>query len=426
MLKNLMAPKLSGNRKRIVILGCGWAGYSLARNLNKNLYDVTVVSPRNHFLFTPLLSTTTVGTLEFRNVVESIRRVKDVSYIKASCETINSEKNEINCENDKMAENKIKVPYDKLVIACGSTSNTFGIKGAEENSYFLKQLNHARRIRNRLCELFELSSLPNVSEMKKKELLTFVIVGAGPANIEFAAELHDFLVKDAPKLYPGFERYLSIHIIEVGKTILGMFDKKLQNYTINLIKNRNIKIHYETVVKSVQKDSITLSSGKTMKTGIIIWSTGNKMIPFINNLPFKKEQRSKRLATDEFNRVLNSDGMALKNIYALGDCAINPNSPLPPTAQVAQQQSNWLVNALNKQIEPCLYSPFEYSHKGTMAYVGGHSALVDTNYIRMKGFPGWLFWNSVYFSKQFSLKNKVSVPMYWGINRAMGRNMCQF
>ncbi|MES1921924.1 hypothetical protein MHBO_003452 [Bonamia ostreae] len=150
------------------------------------------------------------------------------------------------------------------------------------------------------------------------------------------------------------------------------------------------------------------------------------MIPFIEKLDFKKNERNKSLMINDKNNVMSKDGKSYTNIFALGDCAFNPNSPLPPTAQVAQQQAYWLCKEMNKMKNRKDFEPFKYVHKGTMAYIGGKDALVDTKYGSFSGISGWLFWNSVYLSKQFSLKNKISVPVHWGINHLLGRNMCQF
>ena len=165
---------LRGGKEKIVILGAGWGGFRLAKDLDKNQFDVTVVSPRNHFLFTPLLPSTSVGTLEFRCVQEPVRTITGVHYHQANAKKINFETQEISCTDvyshyqkgkpltDKREIN-FNVPYDKLVIAVGTKSNTFGTPGIlsqeeerigttgtnKHNVFFLKQLEHSRSIRNR-------------------------------------------------------------------------------------------------------------------------------------------------------------------------------------------------------------------------------------------------------------------------------------
>ena len=163
-----------GNKERVVILGAGWGGFRLAKDLDKNQFDVTVVSPRNHFLFTPLLPSTSVGTLEFRCVQEPVRTITGVHYHQANAKAINFETQEISCADvyshyqkgkplTEKREINFVVPYDKLVIAVGTKSNTFGTPGIlsqeeerigttgtnKHNVFFLKQLEHSRSIRNR-------------------------------------------------------------------------------------------------------------------------------------------------------------------------------------------------------------------------------------------------------------------------------------
>ena len=167
-------PGLGGSKEKVVILGSGWGGFRAAKDLDKNQYDVTVVSPRNHFLFTPLLPSTSVGTLEFRCVQEPVRTISGVHYHQANAKKIDFDSQEISCcdvyshyqKGKPLTEKReinFTVPYDKLIIAVGTKSNTFGTPGIlsqeeervgttgtnKHNVFFLKQLEHSRSIRNR-------------------------------------------------------------------------------------------------------------------------------------------------------------------------------------------------------------------------------------------------------------------------------------
>ena len=165
---------LAGKQERIVILGAGWGGFRVAKDLDKCQFDVTIISPRNHFLFTPLLPSTSVGTLEFRCVQEPVRTITGVHYHQAQAKGIDFDLQEIACcdvyshyQKGKPLTDKreisFTVPYDKLIIAVGTKSNTFGVPGLisqeeervgtsgtnKSNVFFLKQLEHSRAIRNR-------------------------------------------------------------------------------------------------------------------------------------------------------------------------------------------------------------------------------------------------------------------------------------
>ncbi len=186
----------SGKRKKLVILGTGWASYSVLKSVNKNLYDVIVVSPRNHFLFTPLLASTTVGTLEFRSIIEPIRNVgfRQTDHFHLSeAVGIDVEKKELYCRSVLKPELTYNIDYDKLVVGVGAVSNTFGIPGVSEHAFFLKEVQDARAIRNRILNNFELALHPSISQEERRRLLHIIIVGGGPTGVEFGAELYDFV-----------------------------------------------------------------------------------------------------------------------------------------------------------------------------------------------------------------------------------------
>ena len=190
-------------RPKIVVLGTGWAACSFLRKLHTDKYHVTVVSPRNHFLYTPLLCGTTVGTVEPRSIIEPIRTLlnrsnaSDVTYIQASASAINPTTQSITCkttaEEAACSHTDIRsfdLPYDHLIVAVGCQPTTFGTPGVLENGFFLKELGDAQKIRNRISDLLETASLPGTDLATKKRLLHFCVVGGGPTGIEFAAELH--------------------------------------------------------------------------------------------------------------------------------------------------------------------------------------------------------------------------------------------
>lgn len=222
-------------RKRLVILGTGWAGYSVMKNINKKLYDVIVVSPRNHFLFTPLLNSTTVGTLEFRSIIEPIRNTKfrdDHHFQLSRAIALKPEENCLVCKA-ALTEQEYKLIYDELVIAVGCTSNTFGIPGVTENTFFLKEISDARRVRDKIISNFELSLYPDITKEEREKLLHFVIVGGGPTGVEFGAELHDFITRDVTRLYSGEKSSVKVTLSMFFILYSFLFENKCFE-TINL------------------------------------------------------------------------------------------------------------------------------------------------------------------------------------------------
>lgn len=187
------AMKEQKHKPKLVILGTGWGSVALLKYLYAGEYHVTVVSPENHFLFTPMLPSATVGTLELRSLVEPVRRIVqriNGHFIKASAEDVDfSEKLvEISSTGANGEKEHFYLPYDKLVIGVGATTNPHGVKGLE-NCHFLKGIGDARKIRNAVIHNLELACLPTTTDAERRRLLSFVISGGGPTGVEFAAEL---------------------------------------------------------------------------------------------------------------------------------------------------------------------------------------------------------------------------------------------
>ena len=181
----------AGNR--VVVLGSGWGGFQLALNMNKNV-NMTVVSPNNHFVFTPLLPSASVGTLECRCIQEPIRTILGPkgTFVHAWAKSLDTENKLVHCES--VHHDTFTVEYDQLVIAVGVQTNTFGIESIQHDAtqgiFFLKQLAHARAIRTHIIDSFEKAAIPTVSPAERQRLLSFLVVGGGPTSCEFTSELH--------------------------------------------------------------------------------------------------------------------------------------------------------------------------------------------------------------------------------------------
>ncbi|ONK65962.1 uncharacterized protein A4U43_C06F2770 [Asparagus officinalis] len=317
-------------RKKVVILGTGWAGTSFLKNLDSSLYDVQVVSPRNYFAFTPLLPSVTCGTVEARSIVEPIRKIikkkgGEVKFWEAECFKIDPANKKVHCRSEigtnLDGNGEFQVEYDYLVVALGARANTFNTPGVMEHCHFLKEVEDAQKIRRSVMDCFEKASLPNLDDEQRKKNLHFVIVGGGPTGVEFAAELHDFVTEDLSKLYPTVCKLVKISVVEASEHILTMFDKRITNFAEEKFGRDGIDVKTGVKVVKVSDNAIHMISRSTGETsepyGMAVWSTGIGTRPVI--LDFMKQigQADRRvLATDEWLRVRGCDG-----VYALGDCA---------------------------------------------------------------------------------------------------------
>ncbi len=242
-------------KKKLVILGSGWGALSVLNHLTPGQFDVTVVSPRNYFLFTPLLPSVTVGTVESRSIVEPIRKLirkrhknAPIDFLEAECVGIDHAHKHVKCEDKSAIVGEVSawdLPYDILVVAVGAGSNTWGTPGVEKYCHFLKEISDAQAIRNDIIDLVETASIPGQSEAELQRLLHFVVVGGGPTGVEFAAEVQDFLREDLSKIYPHIQGKVKVTLVQSRDHILNTYDQTISQYTekqfhsdsINLITN---------------------------------------------------------------------------------------------------------------------------------------------------------------------------------------------
>lgn len=411
----------TAGKRRLVILGGGFGGYRLALGLSERYFETTIVSPKNHFLFTPLLASTTVGTLEFRSIIEPIRGVRDgTTFLQAGADSIDFDRRVITCTSEFGPGARFELAFDDVVIAVGATTNTFGVPGVEDHGYFLKELSHARALRNAIVKSIEHAALPGIPDDLRRRLLHFVVVGGGPTGVEFAGELFDYMRRDVKHLAPDVVRDVRITLIEGSRSLLSSFDSDLSAYTRKTFAARGIEVRTETVVRAVRAHELELSDGSRVPFGVLVWAAGVAQTPLVQGLSFAKD-RFGRLLTDPFLRLPGHE-----NVYALGDCAVVEGTKYPMTGQLAQQSGAYLARALNRKARGRTVKPFRYLHLGMFAYIGGKRALGDTPGVRWKGWIAWIMWRSIYLTKLVSIRNKVRVLFDWVRGWIFGRDTASF
>ncbi|KAF9675484.1 hypothetical protein SADUNF_Sadunf09G0037000 [Salix dunnii] len=465
-----LEPTKRDEKPRVVVLGSGWAGCRLMKGIDTDLYDVVCVSPRNHMVFTPLLASTCVGTLEFRSVAEPIGRIQPAIskapgsyFFLANCTGLDTEKHTVHCETvtdglDTVDPWRFKISYDKLVIALGAEASTFGIRGVKEHAIFLREVRHAQEIRRKLLLNLMLSDVPGLSEEEKSRLLHCVVVGGGPTGVEFSGELSDFILKDVRQTYAHVKDYIHVTLIEliyiselpliyagIEKTvsysqaneILSSFDDSLRRYATKQLTKSGVHL-VRGIVKDVKPQKLILTDGTEVPYGLLVWSTGVGPSPFVKSLEFPKSPGG-RIGIDEWLRVPSAP-----DVFAIGDCSgflESTGKPvLPALAQVAERQGKYLANLLNKigkdgggrsnsgkEVE--LGGPFVYRHLGSMATIGRYKALVDLRQskeakgLALKGFASWFIWRSAYLTRVISWRNRFYVAINWATTFVFGRDI---
>lgn len=249
-------------------------------------------------VFTPLLASTCVGTLEFRSVAEPIARIQPAIsretgsyFFLSNCIGLDPDKHMVKCETvtdgaEPLKPWKFEIAYDKLVIALGAMPTTFGIQGVHEHAIFLREVSHAQEIRRKLLLNLMLSDVPGVSEEEKSRLLHCVVVGGGPTGVEFSGELSDFIQRDVQERYAHVKNYIHVTLIEANE-ILSSFDDRLRHYATKQLTKSGVRL-VRGIVKDVKDKKIILNDGTEVPYGLLVWSTGVGPSPLVNSLPLTK------------------------------------------------------------------------------------------------------------------------------------------
>ncbi|KAL7627176.1 hypothetical protein AAE478_003952 [Parahypoxylon ruwenzoriense] len=485
------ASTTSGGRKkeRVVILGSGWAGYGFARSLDPNKFERIMISPRSYFVFTPLLAGTAVGTLEFRAVLEPVRRLGLDRFHQGWADDIDFARKTIRVEanlSDDMASRTrlimkhrldgerlekgpmFDIEYDKLVFAVGSYSQTFGVEGVKEHANFLRDVGDARKIRQRVLQNFEKATLPITTDEERKKLLHFAVVGGGPTGIEYAAELHDLIRDDLEKTYPGLMKFVGITVYDVAPKVLPMFDKKLADYAMERFRRGGIAVKTQHHILRVRPDEETEGCLKLkikecgdeeVGAGIVVWSTGLMQNPLIRKLGAKtfklpspnsgseataemqlqRDAKTGGIATDPHLRVKMIPYSAAES--RSGTSQEQEATPMPDVYGIGDctvisdvrlpataQVASQQATHLAKRLNKgdVDQTPFRFHNLGTMTYLGNWTAIHQSKADELTGWMAWVLWRTAYLTRSMSIRNKITVPFYWAISWIFGRDISRF
>ncbi|MBZ9779104.1 NAD(P)/FAD-dependent oxidoreductase [Psychroflexus sp. CAK8W] len=395
---------------RVVIIGGGFGGVSLARKLEKKPFQVVMLDKRNFHTFQPLLYQVSTSGLEPDSIAYPIRKIlkknKDAYFRMAEVENIDD-------ENQLVKTNIGEITYDYLVIATGSKTNFFGNKSVEENAIWMKTVPQALNLRSLILENLEEATITTDLE-RRKALLNFVIAGAGPTGVELSGALAELRKNVVPMDYQDIDTdEIHIHLIEgLDKVLPPMSDKSSANAQ-KYLEELGVEIHLNTFVNSYEDNIVkTNNEDLSFNTETFIWSAGVTGAAIEGLKTGALMEKANRYNVNAFNQI---DGY--ENIFAIGDIALMISEDYPKghpmVAQPAIQQGDHLAKNLLRTINKQKLLPFEYFDKGTMATVGRNKAVVDLKKLRFGGALAWFMWMFVHLWFLVGFRNRIVTFFNW-------------
>jgi len=400
------------DKKRVVIIGGGFAGLHLAKNLDDKYFQLVMVDRNNYHTFQPLLYQVATAGLEPDSIAYPLRKLfkssKDFYFRMAEVERIDTNGNILHT-------NIGPVTYDYLVIATGTTTNFFGNKDLEANAMTMKSVSEALDLRSLILQNFEKALLKSRTE-EQDAIMSIAIVGAGPTGVELSGALAELKKHVLPYDYPDLNiDRMQVYLIEMADRVLPPMSETASKKALSYLKKLGVEVILGEAVEQYENENVSLKSGKTLKAGTLIWAAGVKG-NLLNGL--KEETVFKGRYQVNRHHLIKGE----ENVYAIGDVAymetIEFPKGLPMLAPVANQSGSHLAKHLHSLQSDKVRSikEFEYFDKGVMATVGRNKAVADLKKLKFGGLFAWLIWMFVHLLSLVGFRNRLVTFFNWTYN----------
>ena len=393
--------------KKVIIIGGGFGGLRAAKTLANNPFvSITIIDRHNYHLFQPLLYQVATAGLSPADIAVPIRSIiggaKNTEVFLGTVKSINT-------LNKSVTFDSIELNYDFLIVAVGAKHSYFGKTEWENLAPGLKTLEQATEIRRRVLIAYEKAEIELNPEIKK-ELLTFVVVGAGPTGVEMAGAIaeisHQTLAKDFKNIDPSIARII---LVDAGPRILAAFHPHLSQKATQDLEAMGVQLRINSRVSNITPNSVTIGSEKIV-THTVIWAAGVQPSPLGKELGAPLDSLG-RVIVNEFSNIPNN-----QSVFVVGDLAHfkgHENIPLPGLAPVAIQQGEWAAKNILRGLNGNAYLPFVYRDKGMMATIGRKKAIMQFKGIQVSGIVAWFAWLIIHIFYLIDFKNKLFVFLNW-------------
>jgi len=396
---------------RVVIIGGGFGGIQLAKNLKNAPVKVLMLDKHNYHTFQPLLYQVAMGAIPADSIGFPIRRIftkqDNFRFFLADVKGVNP-------ENKTVSTDIGDITYDYLVIATGSNTNFFGNKEIEHFAMPMKNIPEALNLRSLILQNLE-KALVTKTYSEREALMTFVVVGGGPTGVELSGALAEMRQLILMKDYHGLKKqHMKVYLVEGKDKLLAAMTPKASQKAKEFLQKGEVTIYNSVHVQSYDGYELKIDDGKVIHTRNVFWAAGvqGEMIDGIS-----KDQitRGNRILTDNISRV-----KGFEHVFAIGDVAamITEDMPngLPGVAPAAMQQGQHLAKNIVHLIKGEPTEPFKYFDKGSLATIGRNKAVADLGRFHFQGFFAWILWGFVHILTLAGFSNKLSVFLTWFLN----------
>ncbi len=391
----------------VVIIGAGFGGLQAARKLAKAPVRITLIDRQNYHLFQPLLYQIAIAGLVPSQIAYPVRTIfrgqKNLSFQMGEVSGVN------------LAERYIKlngsvIAYDHLILAAGGQTNFFGLDSVERNGLDLKNVESAVQTRNHLLSAFESASREADAD-KRRALLTFVVVGAGPTGVETSGALAELIRHVMVKEYPAIDmNEARVLLLEAGPTVMPAYPDELRQSTQRLLTGKRVEIMLNAKLVDYNGERVTLADGTIIPAHTLIWTAGVKAAGLASKLGVRQAGAG---------RVVTESTLQLPGhpeVFVIGDMAYVENGngqPLPMLSTVALQQADSVAENIRRVLAKEALRPFHYKDPGLLATVGRNAAVARIWGLSFSGLIAWLIWVFLHIYRLIGFRNRIVVLINW-------------
>ncbi|MEG6508399.1 FAD-dependent oxidoreductase [Methyloligella sp. 2.7D] len=414
-------------KKKVLVLGGGFGGVFAAKELEergRDLIDVELINDNNYFVFQPLLPEVAAGGIHSSDAVVPLRQLlPKVQFRQAEVAGIDFDKKMVIVVQGA-SRIPVELPYDELIVGLGTTVDLNRFPGLPEHALTMKQVSDAHKLRNHVLSCLERADVAT-NDAAKRQLMTFVVVGAGFSGVETVGEVNA-LIHQALRYYPHLTRHdVRVLLVEYADRILPTFSKELADYATQRLKLQGIEVLTGVGTKSATSTAVELTTGALIPTSTIVATIGNGPRQLISSLGL--DMKWGRIQTNRFMQVPGQP-----DVWAVGDAALipmkdepgdDPQAYAPQTAQFAVREGKQLADNLLAELRGKTLKPFSYESKGALASLGTTKAVADVYGLKLTGFFAWLLWRGFYLSFIPGFQAKARLLATWLLNVFMPPNL---